>query len=127
MPGVLAIIERGQRGAAETQFADVLYLVRELNRQLGRVDLALRGEAVACALAGDGAPAIVVGGRALEDPPDPRRSVRALLDDGAAVLVDIEDLAALGLGVSRLLARTEPVDPQALVRRWSDYDGVWFL
>jgi len=61
------------------------------------------------------------------DPPDPRRSLRELLDDGATVLVDADDLAALGLDPRRLLDRTEPMHAAALAQRRPDYDGVWFL
>jgi hypothetical protein len=125
---VLAILEDCHRGAAETQFADVLYLLRELNRQLGGVDLVLRGSAVFCALDGSSfEPAIVVASRRLTALPVPHRSLRGLLNEGVEVLVDADDLEALGMTPERLLAGARAVGADAIARRWIDYDGVWFL
>ena len=126
MARLLAILEHGHRGGAETQFADALYLVRELNRQLGGLDLALRGPAVTFALGSAVTPAVKVAARPLQTLPEPGRSLRALLADGVQILVDADDLAALGLGRDRLLAGIEPVAAGALALRWPDYDGVWF-
>jgi len=115
----LAVVERGYRGSVETQFADVLYLVRELNRQFGGLDLSLRGLAVTYAVAA--APvAPAVGVDAL---PDPRASLRTLLDEGVAVTVADADLAAAGL------PGDVPLLPGVVrgAARWSDYRAVWFL
>lgn len=49
---VLGIVERAYRGAVEKQFFDVLYMSVELHRQLGGMDILLRGPAVTCALRG---------------------------------------------------------------------------
>jgi hypothetical protein len=130
---VLAIIENGHRGGVETQFADVFYLVRELNRQVGRIDVLLRGPAVICALNAvkpDGAARAdreVRIGPAVAPLPDPPASIRALLGDGMSVVVDGGDLAALGLGVERLVAGVTVTDGEADAADWLDYDGVWFL
>ncbi|MFC7617397.1 hypothetical protein ACFQV2_32245 [Actinokineospora soli] len=43
MADTLAIVERAYRGAVEKQFFDALYLAVELHRQLGGMDLLLRG------------------------------------------------------------------------------------
>ncbi|WP_026424624.1 hypothetical protein [Actinokineospora inagensis] len=115
----LAIVERGYRGSVETQFADVLYLVRELNRQLDGLDLSLRGLAVTYAVTADPVPPVV----GLDTLPDPRASLRTLLDEGVTVTVTDDDLAAAGL----------PGDVQLLpgvvrgAARWTDYRAVWFL
>lgn len=122
----LGIVEQAYRGSAETQFADVLYLVRELNRQLGRLDIALRGLAVTCAVATPPPPGIALADRAVPLP-DPRASVRTLLADGIAVSVDAADLRALGLDPDRLLPGVRSEEPAATAGRWADYDAVWFL
>lgn|GEM_PF-6807900 len=134
----LAIVENGHRGAVETQFADVFYLVRELNRQLGQLDVLLRGAAVVCALrppeahgGGDGpgagpTPASRLAlGSGVIPLPDVAASVEDLLDDGMAVAVDREDLAAIAVPAGRLISGVAVThgDPA----RWLDYDGVWFL
>jgi hypothetical protein len=123
----LGIIERGYRGSVETQFADVLYLARELNRQLGRLDIALRGLAVTYAVATDFEPHLDLAGRRLAGLPDARASIQTLLGDGVTVTVDAGDLRALGLGPDRLLPGVRWEEPEAAARRWADYDAVWFL
>ncbi|MFB7668830.1 hypothetical protein ACFC1R_33735 [Kitasatospora sp. NPDC056138] len=124
----LLIIERAYRGALETQFADVLYLARELNRQQGGTDILLRGLAVTYAAAGAGpAPAVTVGSRKLETLPAPRDSVQSLLDHGATVWAEEVDLAAFETGPHWLrpgVRRAGPADP---LPDWSSYRGVYFL
>jgi intracellular sulfur oxidation DsrE/DsrF family protein len=130
---VLAIIENGHRGGLETQFADVFYLVRELNRQIGRIDVLLRGPAVTCALdavkpdAAEREDRRLRAGPTLARLPDVRASVRNLLGDGMAVAVDGADLSALGLPSDRLIDGVAVTDGEADATRWLDYDGVWFL
>lgn len=115
----LAVVERGYRGAVETQFADVLYLVRELNRQLGGLDLSLRGLAATYAVTA-APPDPVVG---VDTLPDPRASLRTLLAEGVTVSVADADLEALGL------PGDVPLLPGVVrgAARWSDYRAVWFL
>ncbi|HEY4022445.1 MAG TPA: hypothetical protein VGM75_27395 [Pseudonocardiaceae bacterium] len=127
MAQYLAIIEHGYRGSVETQFADVLYLVRELNRQLGGLDLMLRGLAVTYAVKGQ-VPKIQIGDRTLDTLPDPRDSLRTLIEEGVGVRVDQADLYALGLTKDDgLLDGIEFVswDDKALC--WGNYRDVWFL
>ena len=127
MANYLAIIERGYRGSAETQFADVLYLVRELNRQLGGLDLVLRGLAVTYAGSGS-VPSIQVADRTLDTLPDPRESLRTLIAEGVGVCVEEADLHALGLTKDDcLLEGVELASWDKAALRWSEYRDVWFL
>lgn len=124
---VLAIIEHGYRGSVETQFADVLYLARELNRQFGRLDIALRGLAITYALVGTFDPCIALGSQRLDTLPNCQRSIRLLLDEGVTLYADAQDLHALGLTHDRLIAGVQCEEANCLARRWRDYDRVWFL
>jgi hypothetical protein len=128
VPGVLAILERPYRGAVEVQFSDSLYFARELNRQLGQIELALRGLAVTLAVPDDRyRPCLELGSRRLDTLPDYRGAVGDLLADGVPIIVDEPDLRALGLGSDRLLAGVHCADTNLLAQSWSDYEGVWFL
>lgn len=123
----LIIIDRAYRGSVETQFADVLYFIRELSRQLGGIDLLLRGLAVTYAVKGS-CTAIRLADRDVTTLPDPRRSIQTLLDEGVTVFVEEPDLAALGLSDGdRLLSGARLVQIGELALRWSTYLGVWFL
>ncbi|MGW1144179.1 hypothetical protein ACWD6I_03750 [Streptomyces sp. NPDC002454] len=126
----LVMIDRAYRGSVETQFADVLYFIRELNRQVGGLHLALRGDAVTYGLAApDHAPSIRLGSRELDTLPDPRRSMRTLLEEGTEVWVEQADLArAAGPdAAARLLPGVRLAGPGELARSWSSYTRVWFM
>lgn len=123
----LAIIERAYRGSVEIQFADVLYKAREFNRQLGRLDVALRGLAVTYAVEGQFDPSLHLGPRPLDALPDGRRSVKDMLDDGITVYANGPDLAALGVEQGRVIPGVRCDDTGDLARRWAQYDAVWFL
>ncbi|WP_431774993.1 hypothetical protein [Streptomyces cucumeris] len=124
----LLIVERAYRGALETQFADVLYLALELNRQQNGADILLRGLAVTCAAADTRpAPSLVVGRRTLDTLPDPRDSVRSLLENGATVWAEEADLALFETGPHWLqpgVRRAGGADP---LPDWSAYRSVHFL
>lgn len=122
------IIERAYRGSVETQFADVLFSIRELHRQSGGVDVALRGLAAGYAVTTDFDPRIRIGTHELGTLPDPRASVRRLLDDGVGVWVEEPDLSALGESArERLLPGVRCLPAHGLVSRWSAYERVWFM
>ncbi|MGA5822792.1 hypothetical protein ACPC54_33640 [Kitasatospora sp. NPDC094028] len=125
----LLVIERAYRGALETQFADVLYLARELNRQLGGVDVLLRGLAVTFAAADTRpAPAVRVGHDTLDTLPSPRDSVRSLLEHGAGVFVDAADLAHFEAGPGWLQPGVRRAGgPDAPGLDWSAYRDVFFV
>ncbi|MGW3298345.1 hypothetical protein [Streptomyces rubiginosohelvolus] len=124
----LLIIERAYRGALETQFADVLYLARELNRQQGGTDILLRGLAVTYAAAGARpAPAVVAGGRTVDTLPDPRRSVRTLIEEGAVIWAEEDDIALFATGPDWLLPGVRRGGPSNALPAWSTYRGVYFL
>jgi hypothetical protein len=124
----LIIIERAWRGAAETQFADALYFVRELNRQFGGMDLLLRGRAVLAALDVDGNGPLVLGSRVLDTLPDPRVSIRTMLGEGLGVLVEETDLAAVRhVATAPLIPGVTRVGAGQTALSWADRLGVWFL
>jgi hypothetical protein len=123
---VLAIVERGYRGALEKQFFDELYLATELHRQLGGLDVLLRGPAVTYALDAPPPPALRIGDRTVDTLTDPREGLRSLLDAGVGVWVEEPALAALG-------SPRPPLDGVRLARqgevaaRWGEYRMVFFL
>lgn len=124
----LAIVDRAYRGGVETQYADTLYLARELNRQLAGLDLLLRGLAVGYAVSTAPPPPLRLAGHLVDSLPDPRRSVRTLLDEGVGVWVEEPDLVGLGpTAGERLLPGVGRVEPGELALRWPDYERVWFL
>lgn len=125
---LLAIVDRPYRGVVEAQFVHCLYFARELHRQVGRVDVALRGIAVTLAVRDDRyRPELDFCGQRLDTLPDYRAGVNDLLGDGATVLVDDTDLRALGLSDEHLLPGVRCLDTTLLARDWPAYEGVWFL
>lgn len=127
MGRVLAIVENGYRGGPEVQYADPLYVIRGLHQQFDAVDVALRGTAVTYALAAGERPSLRIGSRLLETMPDHPSSLRALLEAGAEVFVDPEDLRRHGLAPERLADGVTCRETATLTRDWTDYKGVWFL
>ncbi|MEV6113823.1 DsrE family protein [Streptomyces sp. NPDC052109] len=123
---VLAIIERGYRGAAEVQFSDLLYVSQGLHSQLGATDLLLRGSAVTYAVAAEPVPVLCAGPYEITVP-DPRRSLRELLASGVRVWVDEVSLARSGCGPDRLMDGAEVKSLAELAAYWRHYEGVWFL
>ncbi|MEV8597551.1 hypothetical protein [Streptomyces sp. NPDC052012] len=123
---VLAIVERGYRGALDKQFFDELYLATELHRQLGGLDVLLRGTAVTYALDAPPPPPLRIGDRVVDTVTDPRAGLRTLLDADVGVWVEEPALAALGSPRPPLagvrLAREDEV-----AARWKDYRMVFFL
>lgn len=124
----LLIVERAHRGAIETQFTDVLFSIRELNRQSGGLDLALRGLAVSYAVGTDAEPSLRIGDRVLDELPAPRRSIRALIDDGVTVWVEEPDVRALGERArDRLVLGVRCIAPPESTSLWAQYEHVWFM
>lgn len=123
---VLAIVERGYRGTLEKQFFDELYLATELHRQLGGLDILLRGPAVTYALEAGPVPPLRIGNRTVDTLSDPRKGLRSLLDLGVGVWTEEPALAALGsprpvLDGIRLAGEGE------MAARWGEYRMVFFL
>ena len=127
MRTLLVVVERAHRGAVETQYADVFYVVREFLRKVGRLDVALRGSAVTAALDAPPPAPLRIGPTVLPGLPDAPASVRQLLKDGAGILVDRADLGALGIDEARLVPGVACVDTGAGALHWPDYDAVWFV
>lgn len=124
----LIIVERGYRGAVESQFADVLYFIRAIHRQCGGADLAVRGVAASYAVSCEFKPEIAVAGRPLGTLTDPRRQVARLICDGVKVWVEEPDLAALGPSArGRLLPGVRCLPAYGLAARWPSYERVWFM
>lgn len=125
---VLGIMDRGYRGAVETQFFDALYGVLDLAPRIGEFTIALRGAAVTVAVAETTyRPELRLGELTMTTLPDYRRSVAELIADGVPILVDDRDLAALGFTESHLVPGASAVDADELAAAWPTYDEVWFL
>ncbi|WP_062209439.1 hypothetical protein [Streptomyces sp. NBRC 109706] len=125
---VLAIVDRAYRGAVEKQYADSLYLALELHRQLGGMDILLRGQAVSYAARHAEVPTLRVGERELTSLTDPRRDVERLLEAGLRVLADETALHTWGLdGPDALLPGVERTTARRTAERWADYRMVSFL
>ncbi|MCM2387936.1 hypothetical protein [Streptomyces albipurpureus] len=123
----LLIIERAYRGSVETQFADVLYFVRELNRQQGGMDILLRGLAVTFAAAHPApVPALRIAGRRLDTLPDPRETIRTLVSEGAGVWAQDSALAEFETGPDWLQKGVRRAS-DATFPDWAGYLSVHFL
>ncbi|MFJ4283631.1 hypothetical protein [Streptomyces massasporeus] len=123
---VLAIVERGYRGALEKQFFDELYLATELHRQLGGLDILLRGPAVTYALDAQPPPALRIGNRVVDTLTDPRKGLRSLLDAGVDVWIEKRALAALH-SPRPLLDGVRLAGEGEVAARWGEYRMVFFL
>ncbi|MGP3732551.1 hypothetical protein ACTWJ9_04885 [Streptomyces sp. GDS52] len=123
----LAIVEKAYRGALEKQFFDALYLAVELNRQLGGLDVLLRGRAVTYGVRAEPVPALRIGSRTLDTLTDPRRDLRTLMDTGVRVHAEESALAAHGLTPDRLLDGVLPVSDGSVALRWPEYRMVCYL
>lgn len=130
MNDYLVIIEDGYRGSIESQFVDMLYFIREMNRQFDKidsgVDVVLRGSAVTYAVPGP-VPSIRVGDRKVDTLTDPHESLRRLIGEGAKVRVEEDDLRTLGLTKDDLLDNVELVSSNETALFWKDYRHVWFM
>jgi hypothetical protein len=124
---LLAVLERPvQTGQVETSYADLLYVVRELHRQFGGVQLLLRGAAVTAAVDGrHDPPALGPTLRAVA--PSPAEGLAALLADGVTVRADLASLTRLGLAPQRLVSGVRPCDAGRLAEELPAYERVWFL
>ncbi|MGW6544051.1 hypothetical protein ACWGBH_14530 [Streptomyces massasporeus] len=123
---VLAVVERGYRGALDKQFFDELYLATELHRQLGGLDVLLRGTAVTYALDAPPPPPLRIGDRVVDTVTDPRAGLRTLLDADVGVWVEEPALAALG-SPRRPLPGVRLAQEGEVAARWKDYRMVFFL
>lgn len=124
----LAIVERAYRGGVESQFFDALYSAVELNRQLGGLDILLRGMAVTYAVETGPVEPPRFGGETVDTVNDPRKGLRDLLAADVGVWVEEPDLAALRLtGTDRLAAGVRTAEAGEMAARWPEYRLVFFL
>jgi hypothetical protein len=131
---VLVILDKAYRGGVETQFVDVLYFVRELNRQLGDLsrpdprgglDLYLAGLAVTYAFDVPPPAPIALADLEVDTMPDPRATVRALVAEDVGVWSDAE--AHERFAKKDLIPGVRTTPPAEMVLRWPLYRHVWFL
>lgn len=124
----LAIIERAYRGAVEKQFFDPLYMAIELHRQLGGIDLLLRGQAVAYAAEHSRVGPLRVGDVVIDTLTDSRKQLQTLIGTGVAVWVEEDDLATTGLaGAGRLLPDVRLARAGEMAEHWATYQMVCFI
>ncbi|MEU9375622.1 hypothetical protein AB0D94_17830 [Streptomyces sp. NPDC048255] len=124
----LAIIERGYRGAVETQFSDELYCAFLFHRHLGGLDVLLRGSAVTYAARAGRTPHLRLGNRDLTTLNEPRQGLGVLLDSGVGVWAEESDLRLHGLtGEESLLAGVRTAAAGSTALRWAGYRAVFYL
>ncbi|WP_411107402.1 hypothetical protein [Streptomyces sp. cmx-4-9] len=124
----LAIIERGYRGAVETQFSDELYCAFLFHRHLGGLDVLLRGSAVTYAARAGRTPTLRLGNREITTLSEPRRGLGVLLESGVGVWAETADLRSHGLSAEKdLLPGVRSAAPGAMALRWSGYRAVFYL
>ncbi|MGW3040431.1 hypothetical protein ACWC9T_10345 [Kitasatospora sp. NPDC001159] len=112
----------------EKQFVDTLYLVRELHRQMGGMDILLRGQAVSYAARAATVAPLRFGNRVVETLSDPRKDVQALLDAGIRVRAEEPGLIASGMtGRDQLLEGVELIGARTSAESWSEYRMICFL
>ncbi|WP_049579675.1 hypothetical protein [Streptomyces sp. SBT349] len=125
---VLAIVERAYRGTVEKQYADTLYLAAELHRQMGGMDILLRGLAVTYAAAGAHVGQLRFGGLLIDTLTDQRSDVQVLLRAGLRLYAEESAVRAYGLDrEGRLLDGVRTISTTEAAARWSDYRTVCFL
>lgn len=125
---LLAVIERPvQTGQVETSYADLLYVVRELHRQFGGVQLLLRGAAVTAAADGTHHGPPPLGPTLPAVAPSPAEGLAALLADGVTVRADLASLTRFGLAPQRLVSGVQACDAGRLAEELPAYERVWFL
>jgi hypothetical protein len=124
----LAIVERAHRGTAEKQFFTELYLATELHRQLGGLDILLRGQAVTYAVDAPPPPALHIGGHTVAAHCDPRADLRRLLEAGVRVWAEEPSLATyVPGGREALLPDVHTAAEGEFALRWPAYRRVCFL
>ena len=124
----LVIIERAHRGAVEKQFADSLYCTYLFHRDLGGLDLLLRGAAVTYAARAAEPPVLRIGHEDLSTSTDPHAGLRTLIEAGVDVYAEQEALAALRLDrEDRLLGSVCRIGASAMAVRWASYRSVLYL
>jgi hypothetical protein len=121
----LAIVERAHRGAAEQQYAHVLWLVRSLH---GQFDMSawLRGAAVLYALPRERPATLAIGGAAV-CLPDYEAMAADLIAAGVTVHVSAPSLRQLGVAERDLVGGVHPAEDTALARLCQEHEFVWFL
>lgn len=123
---MLAVLERAYRGAAEEQYAHVLWMLLSLHRLGAGVALLLRGNAALYAQRGQRWPALEVAGVAVPAP-GYEASVVELLGNGGRVYVVGADLDALGLREADLCTGTRIVDEAEAARLIPAFASTWYL
>lgn len=125
---VLGVLDRAYRGAIEAQYFDALFGFLSLRRQLGSVDVVLRGYAVTLAVCEvEYTTDLDLGGVRLTTLPDYRGVIRDMVREGIGVFVDEPDLRGVGFAPRDLVADVVCTDTNALAKDWHDYDKVWFV
>jgi hypothetical protein len=121
----LAIVERAYRGAAEQQYAHVLWLVRSLH---GQFDMSawLRATAVLYALPRERPAALAIGGLAVRAP-DYGAMAADLVAAGVAVHVSGPSLRQLGVAERDLIDGVHVTEDDELAKVCEEHEFVWYL
>src|SRR5207302_1010719 len=104
----LNIVESAYRAVVEEQDDTILWLLAAMQGAGADHTVVLRGNAVNYAVAGQGAPGLVIGGWEQTSPPRMDRDVRDLVEKRKiGVFVVEEDLVARGIGRDELIPEVE--------------------
>ena len=121
----LNIVESAYRAVMEEQDDTVLWLLAAMQGAGADHTVVLRGNAVNYAVAGQGAPALVIGGWKQACPPRMDRDVIDLVEKRRIpVFVIEEDLAARGIGRDDLVPQVELLSVAALPKLIAGFELV---
>jgi sulfur relay (sulfurtransferase) DsrF/TusC family protein len=121
----LNIIESAYRAVVEEQDDTILWLLAAMAGAGANHTVVLRGGAVNYAVAGQGAPALIVGAWQQTSAPRMDRDVVDLVTKRSVpIFVVEEDLAARGIDKAELVAEVKTVTAKALPRLMAEYQVV---
>ena len=121
----LNIVESAYRAVMEEQDDTILWLLAAMQGAGAEHTAVLRGNAVNYAVAGQGAPGLIIGGWQQTQAPRMDNDVIDLIQKRKIpVLVIEEDLAARGIERGELVPGVELISAKMLPKRMAEYDIV---
>jgi hypothetical protein len=122
---ILHIVESAYRGVVEEQDDTILWLLAAMQVAGAEQRVLLRGNAVNYAVAGQGAPALSIGGWNQTGAPKLDRDVAALINErGIPVLVVREDVRERGIADHELIAGITLVPRASLAKLCDEHEIV---
>lgn len=121
----LNIVASAWRATLEEQDDTIVWLTHAMKGAGAHVDVLLRGNAVAYAVAGGDASGLAFGDWSQTEPPRIAQDVAGLLAKGVAVHALEDDLALRGLEGAALLPGIQRVRNDTMGALLGGYDAVW--